>query len=190
MKWAEQNIQANDPRAQEDGGADPYCPPPPPNVPTQATSQEDGGADGQHCTRIIPITGLLFSNSQYAFDQMKVHQAQNAAKDTRPVLTQLLNPDKAPIVAVLDTQVDIIHPELLLRSVGGLDLLTSSLLTTLPTNGHAHGHGTFVAGVVLKTAPQAKIMPVTVLNDDGIGSTVQVAAGIRWAVSTARTSST
>src|SRR5262249_26188858 len=42
--------------------------------------------------------------------------------------------------------------------------------------------GTFVAGLVARSAPDAKIMPIRVLNDDGRGSTAQVAEGIRWAV--------
>ncbi len=168
--WVEPNIAADEPRAQEDSGADPYCPPPPANVPTQDVSgQEDSGADG-HCTRIIPISGLLFYPNQYAVSRAAFDRAQSIQKG------------RGVTVAILDTQVDALHPAFLLRTVGGLDRLTSSLFTILPAKGADRGHGTFVAGVVVRAAPAAKIMPVRVLNDDGRGSTAQVAQGIRWAV--------
>src|SRR6266542_1840543 len=168
--WVEPNIAADEPRAQEDSGADPYCPPPPANDSTQDVSgQEDSGADG-HCTRIIPISGLLFYPNQYAVSRAAFDRAQSIQKG------------RGVTVAILDTQVDALHPAFLLRTVGGLDLLTSSLFTILPAKGADRGHGTFVAGVVVRAAPAAKIMPVRVLNDDGRGSTAQVAQGIRWAV--------
>jgi subtilisin family serine protease len=170
VAWVEPNSSADDPRAQEDSGADPYCPPPPANVPTKEVSgQEDSGADG-HCTRIIPVTGLLFYPNQYAVNRAQFDRAQSIQKG------------RGVTVAILDTQVDILHPSFLLRTVGGLDLVTASLFTTLSTKGADHGHGTFVAGVVARAAPAAKIMPVRVLNNDARGSTAQVAEGIRWAV--------
>jgi subtilisin family serine protease len=89
------------------------------------------------------------------------------------------------LIAVLDTQIDLLHPTFLTRVRMDLELnlVSNSLLTTLPTSGRARGHGTFVAGAALLAAPVADILPVRVLNDDGRGSTAQVAAGIRYAVS-------
>jgi subtilisin family serine protease len=178
--WAEPNVRADDPRAQDDSGSDPYCPPPPPDVPTQTQSQDDSGSDGRSCTRIIPISGLLHFGSQYGVEKIKANDAQRIERGD------------GQVVAILDTQVDALHPVFLQvdllhplglsRIVGGLDLVTKSLLTVLPTQGRARGHGTFVAGIVRRAAPDAKIMPVRVLNDDGRGSTAQVAEGIRWAV--------
>jgi len=170
VAWAEPNVAADEPRAQEDSGSDPYCPKPPADLQTGGVAgQEDSGSDG-HCTRVIPIGGLLRYPSQYAVSRATFDRAQTVQNG------------RGVTVAVLDTQVDALHPRLLLHTVGGLDLLTASLFTTLPGPGADRGHGTFVAGVVLRAAPAAKIMPVRVLNDDGRGSTAQVAEGIRWAV--------
>jgi subtilisin family serine protease len=43
------------------------------------------------------------------------------------------------------------------------------------------GHGTMVAGIVHLVAPHARILPVRVLNDEGRGTTFNVAKGIRYA---------
>lgn len=47
----------------------------------------------------------------------------------------------------------------------------------------AVGHGTFVAGMVLRIAPDAMILPVRVRDDEGHGSNVWVAQGISYAIS-------
>jgi subtilisin family serine protease len=44
------------------------------------------------------------------------------------------------------------------------------------------GHGTMVAGLVHLVAPAARLLPVRVLDDEGRGSTFDVAKGIRYAV--------
>lgn len=171
VSWAEENIKADDPRAQDDSGADPFCPPPPADVPTETKAQDDSGAD-QRCTRIIPITGLLRYPTQYAMDTTDLYQAHTVTKGARQ------------LIAVLDTQVDLLHPTFLTRIRYDLELnlVSNSLLTAVPTSGRARGHGTFVAGAALLAAPAADILPVRVLNEDGRGSTAQVAAGIRYAV--------
>ena len=46
----------------------------------------------------------------------------------------------------------------------------------------AYGHGTHVAGIVMLTAPDAMLLVGRVLNADGQGDVLAVAAGIRWAV--------
>lgn len=169
ISWAEENVRADDPRAQDDSGADPFCPKPPADVPTQASAQDDSGAD-QRCTRVIPVTGLLRYGTQYGLDRTDLDRAHAVTKG------------RGQTIAILDTQVDALHPAFLLRVRGNLDLVPNSLLTAVPTTGRARGHGTFVAGMALLAAPEASILPVRVLNDDGRGSTAQVAAGIRWAV--------
>jgi subtilisin family serine protease len=169
VAWAEENVRADDPRADDDSGADTYCPPPPRTIPTEATAQDDSGAD-QRCTQVVRGHGRSFYQRQYAVHLTDLDQAQ------------ALERGEGQVVAVLDTRVDGLHPELALRVRLQLDLLDASRLTRGPTKGTARGHGTFVAGVVHRAAPAARILPVAVLNDDGRGSTAQVAAGIRWAV--------
>ena len=44
------------------------------------------------------------------------------------------------------------------------------------------GHGTHVAGTVLQVTPGAAILPVKVLDSDGVGDTFSVTAGIYYAV--------
>ena len=90
------------------------------------------------------------------------------------------------IIAVLDTGVDDEHPDLKGRLVRGIDLVDRGTAPDDP-----NGHGTFVAGIaaaatnngkgVAGTAPRAMIMPVRVLDTDGMGSSDVVAEGIRWA---------
>ena len=174
VAWAEENARADDPRAQEDSGSAPYCPPPPAEVPTQASAKEDSGSAGP-CSKKVLLSGPFFYEGQYAAEKLGLQAAQRIERGD------------GQVVAVLDTQVDALHPSVLLRTRNGLDLVAKSLLSPLVNNGRVKGHGTFVAGVVLRTAPAAKILPVAVLNEDGRGSTAQVAAGIRWAVKSGAT---
>ena len=90
------------------------------------------------------------------------------------------------IIAVLDTGVDLRHPDLQNTMVPGVDLVDRGT----PAQDE-NGHGTFVAGVVAANlnnkrggagvAPRAKIMPVRVLDENGRGTSDVVAEGIRWA---------
>ena len=90
------------------------------------------------------------------------------------------------VVAVLDTGVDLSHPDLQGSFVQGHDFV----------NGDAdpsddHGHGTLVAGVVAARANNGlggvgacsgcSLMPVKVIAANGSGSATEIAAGIRWA---------
>jgi len=91
------------------------------------------------------------------------------------------------VIAVLDTGVDLGHPDLQSRLVAGYDFV----------NGDADpqddaGHGTHVAGVaaaatdngvgVAGVAWDARIMPVKVLGANGSGWNSDVIEGIVWAV--------
>lgn len=77
----------------------------------------------------------------------------------------------APVVAVLDTGVDIDHPF--------LDVLPG--FNAVEPGGEildVVGHGTFVSTVVTSAAPRAEIVPVKVLGDEGYGYTADIAAGL------------
>jgi subtilisin family serine protease len=93
------------------------------------------------------------------------------------------------VIAVVDTGVDLNHPDLKDRLVPGADLVSGQACT--PGAQDLNGHGTHVAGIAAAstnngiggagTAPLAKIMPVRVLDAAGSGSTTDIAAGIRYA---------
>jgi subtilisin family serine protease len=86
------------------------------------------------------------------------------------------------IVAIIDTGVDLDHPDLRANLLPGYDFWDYD---TVPEDGN--GHGTNVAGIaaaalngvgVAGVAPTAKILPVRVLNNDGGGYLSDVADGI------------
>ena len=91
-------------------------------------------------------------------------------------------------VAVLDTGAQLDHPALAGRLVPGYDYLDDDADPTdveegLDVNGNgvvdeAFGHGTFVAGMVALVAPDARIMPLRVLDSDGSGSVFLVSQAI------------
>ena len=91
------------------------------------------------------------------------------------------------VVAVVDTGVDADHPDLKGRVIPGYDFVDDD-----DNAADGNGHGTMVAGIIAATtgngkgiasvAPQAKVLPVRVLGDDGTGSSQDVARGIRYAV--------
>ena len=104
------------------------------------------------------------------------------------------------LVAVVDTGVDLTHPDLQANVVvaSGADFVEpngncSGGGKTCAQDGpqDENGHGTHVAGIVgavanngigvAGVAPGARILPVRVLDEKGNGSTDHVAAGIRFA---------
>lgn len=90
------------------------------------------------------------------------------------------------IVAVVDTGIDLDHPDLQANLVSG-----RSFVSGVSSPDDDEGHGTHVAGIVagvsnnggiIGVAPKASLMPVKVLNDQGSGWTYDIADGIEWAV--------
>src|SRR5262249_54907185 len=96
------------------------------------------------------------------------------------------------IVAVLDTGVDASNPLLQGHVLAGWNALDDSDDTSDAGNGiddngnglvdEMTGHGTHVAGIVAQIAPDAAILPVKVLNSDGVGDAFFLAAGIYYAL--------
>jgi len=96
------------------------------------------------------------------------------------------------IVAVLDTGIDATHPDLDGRLLPGYNAVADSDQTNDIADGQdddgdglvdeMSGHGTHVAGIVAEVAPDAGVLPVKVLNSDGVGDAFFVAAGIYFAV--------
>ena len=96
------------------------------------------------------------------------------------------------VVAILDTGIDPRHPMLRYSILGGHDFVDgdddpTDVCDFLDNDGDGHvdeafGHGTHVAGIVHLVAPEARLLAVRVLDADGRGDIVKIAAGVRWAV--------
>ncbi|KZE52794.1 peptidase S8 [Brevibacillus parabrevis] len=90
------------------------------------------------------------------------------------------------IVAVVDTGVDLKHPEFAGKLVEGYNVLTDN---NKPEDDN--GHGTHVSGVIAAKTNNAdgiagmswnsKLMPIKAIGADGSGSAVDIAQGIYWA---------
>lgn len=90
------------------------------------------------------------------------------------------------VIAIVDSGVDPDHPDLRDKLTGGSDFVGDG-------NGirDLYGHGTHVAGIaaaatgnsagIAGCAPDAKIMPIRVLNAAGEGTSDHIAQGVRWA---------
>ncbi|MCU0688818.1 MAG: S8 family serine peptidase [Phycisphaerales bacterium] len=87
------------------------------------------------------------------------------------------------IVAVIDSGIDSTHPLFAGRiAPGGFNFLddTTNLADVGP--GPLRGHGTLVAGLVLRVAPEATILPIRVLDSFGQTTTFALAQGIYHAI--------
>lgn len=111
---------------------------------------------------------------------------------TRLAEARKLSTGQGIIVAVLDTGMAPDHPLLNSSITAGYDFvgMTTNIYDTgdgLDADGDGLvdedvGHGTHVSGIIITTAPGVQIMPIRVLNSDGVGTYWEVAAGIRYAV--------
>ena len=101
------------------------------------------------------------------------------------------------VIAIVDSGVDLSHPDLAGKFVAGATFAGCPKAscgngdwTTGKDAGEPDPHGTHVAGIaaavtgngagIAGVAPDAKIMPVKVLGEEG-GTFEEIAAGIRWA---------
>lgn len=125
---------------------------------------------------------------QWGLDQVRAEQAWATSTGT------------GAVVAVVDTGVDLTHPDLKGNLVSGATFTGCGKTGGPCGNGDFRGpdgqnngdeHGTHVAGIVAAVAnngtgvagvaPNARIMPVKVL-EEGSGTFEDIAAGIRWSV--------
>jgi subtilisin family serine protease len=118
---------------------------------------------------------------QYAVTKMNVAQAQ-AVSTAGGIL-----------IAVLDTGIDASHPQLQSRiATGGFNFVMNSTNTSdigdmADNDGDLEvdemtGHGTYVSGLIALVAPEARLLPVTVLNSDGVGDLWTLLRGMRHAI--------
>ena len=99
-----------------------------------------------------------------------------------------IQPTGTSVVAVLDTGVDAGHADLGGRLVAGTSTLPGGDPTVDP-----NGHGTAMAGIIAASTDNAegiagigfagvRVMPVTVLDAEGLGQDSDIIEGIVWAV--------
>ncbi|MEB3221523.1 MAG: S8 family serine peptidase [Candidatus Sericytochromatia bacterium] len=95
------------------------------------------------------------------------------------------------VVAIVDTGVDLTHPDLKGKLVKGYNATGVGGLFGLGSPADDNGHGTHCAGIaaaitnngvgIVGMAANCKVMPVRVLAGAGSGSLLSVAKGITWA---------
>ncbi|MCA1726929.1 MAG: S8 family peptidase, partial [Actinobacteria bacterium] len=124
----------------------------------------------------VPNDPAWYYGDQDYLKEIRMASAWNASKGTT-----------AQTIAVIDTGIDLDHPEFTGRRKVGYNAFTNG------TNvADDNGHGTFVSGVaaaatnnnrgIAGVAWNAGILPVKVLNADGEGTDAVIAEGITWAV--------
>ncbi len=121
-----------------------------------------------------------FYYEQWPLIRLRVDQAQRLVSG------------RGVTVAVIDTGIDLDHPALADRLTAGYDFVEKDAIPDDGTDGldndgdgfvdEGAGHGTHVAGIVALVAPEASLMPVRVLNSEGIGSYFDIVEGIVYAV--------
>ena len=117
--------------------------------------------------------------------------AQYANEHLGLPLARELSSGSGVVVAVLDTGAELDHPDLAPHLVVGYDFVDDDTVPADEGNGldddgdslvdEATGHGTHVAGIVLLVAPESQVMPLRVLNSDGVGNAFQVAQAMIYA---------
>ncbi|MCM3125427.1 MULTISPECIES: S8 family peptidase [unclassified Mesobacillus] len=95
--------------------------------------------------------------------------------------------DEHIIIAVIDTGVDLDHPDLSRRLTNGYNVLENN---DFPDDDN--GHGTHVSGIIASETNNQegiagitwynKIMPIKAMGAEGYGTTFDIAKGIIWAV--------
>ncbi len=96
-------------------------------------------------------------------------------------------------IAVLDTGIDGTHPQLAGSLFGaGYSVVGDAspnveVTDSIDSDGDGStsemfGHGTFVAGLLTLVAPDAKLISVRVLDDDGHGDLYRIAKAMYWAI--------
>lgn len=131
--------------------------------------------DDAAASQAVVPNDTLYSEYQWNLPQIETELGWNFSKGSQDM-----------VVAVVDTGVQLDHPDLKDRLVKGINIIDPSL----PPDDDV-GHGTHVAGIIAAQVNNnegvagltwySKIMPVKALDSTGAGSTYAVAEGVIWA---------
>lgn len=123
-------------------------------------------------------------NAAWAIGSADDYAAPWAAAAIRLAPAQALSDGRGIRVAVLDTGIDGSHPALAGRLLPGVDLVAGDADPAEEGTAAdpAYGHGTHVAALVARVAPQAAILPLRVLDAAGNGNAWVLAEALLHAV--------
>ncbi len=160
---------------------------------TSDLAEKIGKADG--VAWAVESDGSVEGERFYAWPSGRPHQ-RGAALDLSTFMDLATSHELATgegvRIAVLDTGFDEDHPLLEPVLDSGVDVVdghsnVGDWRNRIDDDGdglidEAHGHGTYVAGVIAQIAPGATIIPIRVLEADGVGSLHSVIDGIDEAI--------
>lgn len=149
---------------------------------SRARKNDDGDGDSQsfdaarQSDRVVEQPNdTFYSTNQWNLPLIKADKAW-----------QLTTGDPGVVIAVVDTGVDLNHPDLQGKLVAGRNILAGN---DQPQDDN--GHGTHCAGIIAARTNNlegiagvdwnSKIMPVKAMAADGTGSVADIADGVVWA---------
>ena len=139
---------------------------------------------------VFPAPALPVVNADpfhFPFDitsNPKNYRLQKAYKQINLLRALTASGGQGITIAILDTGAVMDHPALQGHLIAGFSALSGAAAADEAADGAVNasmGHGTMIAGLVAALAPGAAIMPVRVLNGDGVGTAFTVAQGIQYA---------
>ncbi|MCL4832428.1 MAG: S8 family peptidase [Caldilineaceae bacterium] len=152
------------------------------------------GQEESMAASLAARSGVLFAEPDYLFfatdttpnDSLYDRYQWNLRHIRAPLGWDRTTGSSSVVIAIADTGVDLGHPDLAAKIVPGIDQVNGD---NDPQDDQ--GHGTHVASIAAAVGNNGagiagldwngRILPVKVLNANGSGSSVMVAAGISWA---------